>query len=312
MLCLRFYALLLALYPRAFRERYGLELWQTARDLAEEYAAQEGIARAGFWLTIYSDTLIAALAERGHIMRHSTWAAWSAFGMTLLAVIVSVGVSLDLYLFEDDTALVLFSHNFLSNDLVAQLLRYSYDTAYIAALAAGVVGVVAVASTFVPQRIAFWMTIGLAAIVAVGGFGGLIARYPLNGVETVGGFAALIALCLITRWLVARAIGARWSAQVSAGVSACAGALVALIVETVALVTHTFMLHFVTTLSVSVLYGPHDTLITQGTIANGSAAEIINQTIGTSIQAVVVGVCVTLLVLALRQRRSAPSAPSAA
>jgi hypothetical protein len=173
-------------------------------------------------------------------MRNSTrnmWGAWLALGMTLMAVVVSVGASLDLYLLEDNNPLTGAAYSALS------LLRYSYTAAYIAALVAGVAGVAVVAYALAPARAALWLVLGLAVFVALGGFGGLLVRHPLTGLALIGAFAVLCALCLSIGWRVARALMSQTSEQAAAIIGACAGAGIALLVDAAALITHTLALN---------------------------------------------------------------------
>jgi hypothetical protein len=237
---LRLYTLLLVFYPHTFRARRAVELWQTVRDLAEETDPQNIFAAARFWLAIYADTLAGALAERWHVMRNSTrnvWEAWLALSMTLLAVVVSVGASLDLYLLEDNNPLTTAAYS------ASPLLRFSYTAAYVAALVAGVAGVAAVAFAIIPARAALWSVLGLAALVALGGFGGLLVRRPLTGLTFIGAFAALCALGLFIGWRVARTLMRRTSERAAILVGACAGAVVALLADAAALITHTLALN---------------------------------------------------------------------
>jgi hypothetical protein len=237
---LQLYTMLLAFYPRAFRARRALELWQTVRDLAEETNSRNIFAAARFWLAVYADTLAGVLAERWHVVRDSTrnvWETWLALGMTLLAVVASVGASLDLYLLEDSNPLTAAAYSALP------LLRFSYTAAYIAALVAGVAGVAVVAYAVIPARAALWSVLGLAAFVALGGFGGLVVRHTLTGLALIGAFAALCALCLFIGWRVARALMRRTRERAAILIGACAGAVVALLVNAAALITHTLTLN---------------------------------------------------------------------
>src|SRR6185437_4761783 len=80
----RCYALLLRLYPRPFRERFGEGMAQTFGDLCREHA-DAGRGLFGFALWIYCETLIGVLMENTLRM--------AQLGKTLLRVaLVSLGL----------------------------------------------------------------------------------------------------------------------------------------------------------------------------------------------------------------------------
>jgi hypothetical protein len=280
---LRLYALLLALYPSAFRERHAAEMWQTCRDLAEETGAQGIVAGARFWLAIYADTLAGALHERWDLMRGTVW-VWLVMGATLLAVVVSFAASLNLYLLEDGNSLTAAAYG------ASPLLRFSYDGAYIAGLVAGVAGVAVVVSALAPARTALWVAIGLAALVTLGAFGGLVVRRPPVGLALIGVFATLAALCLLVGWAVRRALASRASGRMATLVSACVGAGVALLAEAAALITHTLALNPVS-----------HALYMQARIGDTPYNAAL---IGMVAQALLVGLCALLLAATLWSNRS--------
>lgn len=288
---LRLYRATLALYPRAFRERHGLELWQTGRDMAEAARAAGRRVGVSFWLALYADALAGALVERVKAMRGATWTAWLAFGATLLAVAVSVAASLNLYLLEDGNPLTASAYG------SSALLRYSYDGAYLAALVAGVAGVALLAYALAPARVATAGALGLAALVALGGFGGLLARHPLNGLALIGAFAGLSLLCLLVGWGVARALTARRGARAASLIGACAGAGLALLADAAALIVHTFALN-----------PASHALYMQGRIG---ATPLNALLIGMAAQALMVALCGLTLALAWRSRSSGRGAPPA-
>jgi hypothetical protein len=275
---LRLYHWLLALYPRGVRKRHGDELWQTGRDMVEA-ARAGGAVGARFWLALYADTLVAALDERWRAMRGSAWTAWLAAGATLLAVAVSIAASLNLYLLEDGNPLTDAAFS------ASALLRFSYDGAYIAALVAGLAGAAVVACALLPARVATLGALGLAALIALSGFGGLLARHPLNGLALIGAFTGLALLCLLAGWGVARTLARRAGARRASLIGACAGAGVALLADAAALVAHTLALNPVS-----------HALYMQGQIG----ATPYNATLlGMLAQALMVALCAALLALAL-------------
>lgn len=282
---LRLFRLALLLYPRAFRDQHGAEMWQTCRDLAEEARAGGILAGARWWLAIYTDTLAGALLERTRGMRSVSWGVWIAAGATLLAVVVSVVASANLYLLEDNNALTSAAYG------ASPLLRFSYDGAYLAALAAAVAGAALVAYATVPARVATGGALALAALVALGGFGGLLARHPLSGLALIGAFAGVVALCLLAGWGVSRRLAGRMSARAAALVGACAGGGVALALDAAALITHTLTLNPIS-----------HALYMQGQV---NATHFNALLIGMGAQALTVALCGLLLGVALWSSRTA-------
>ena len=61
---MRFYRLLIRLYPAAFRDRFGQDLEDLFRDTHRAAAARGAAARVVFWVRIVRDALITAVAER--------------------------------------------------------------------------------------------------------------------------------------------------------------------------------------------------------------------------------------------------------
>jgi hypothetical protein len=284
---LRLYRLALLLYPRAFRERHGEELWQTCRDLTQEAHASGWLASARFWLAIYADTLAAALGERTRAMRTVSWVARLAAGATLLAVAVSVVASANLYALEDNNPLTVAAYG------ASPLLRLSYDGAYLAALAAGVMGVTIGLHALLPARIALTTALGLAALVALGGFGGLLIRYPLSGLALIGGFGGLVALGLLTGRAVTQRLAGRMSARASALVGACAGAGIALALDAAALIAHTLALNPIS-----------HALYMQGQISGSHYNALL---LGMTAQTLTAALCALLLAVALWPGRGAHS-----
>ena len=288
---LRLYRLALLFYPRAFRERHGMELWQTGRDLAEATRASGLVEGARFWLAMYADILASALVERIMTMRASAWTIWLAMGATLLAVAVSVGASLNLYLLEDGNPLTATAY------AASPLLRVSYDGAYLAALVAGVAGAAIVVYAAAPARVATGIALTLAALVALGGFGGLLARYPLSGLALIGAFTGLAALCLLAGWGAARRLARHLGARAPL-VGACVGASVALALDAATLIAHTLALNPVS-----------HALYMQGQIGATHYNALL---IGMAAQALTVALCGLLLAVALWSGRGARGSEIAA
>lgn len=58
------YELLLRLYPREFRDRFGLQLLDLFRDKHRAASARGRLALVPFWLRIVADAIVSALSER--------------------------------------------------------------------------------------------------------------------------------------------------------------------------------------------------------------------------------------------------------
>jgi hypothetical protein len=159
---------------------------------------------------------------------------------TALAVLVAVAVSLNLYLLEDGNPLTAPAY------AASPLLRFSYDAAYLSALAAGVgLSAVLVAAIFrLSGGTLTAVTAGIALVVALGGFGGLLVRQPLAflGLFLAYGLALVLGYLLGQRILAGR-MRARLGAETATILGACLGVVVALVVNLVALVVHTVALN---------------------------------------------------------------------
>lgn len=91
---------------------------------------------------------------------------------TVIAFVVSLLASLNIYLFEDANPLTRGAYG------ASPLLRFSYDGVYLSALAAAI-AVCAVAVYTVARADAPVLRglVAVTALVALGGFGGLLARH---------------------------------------------------------------------------------------------------------------------------------------
>lgn len=155
-----------------------------------------------------------------------------------VAFVVTLLASLNLYLLEDHSPLTVAAYR------SAPLLRVSYDATYVSALVAGVMVVALVVRLFAPTGWAALAAIGaLAVVVALGGFGGLLVRAPLSFLALFVGYCALTLLCLFVSERTAMRLRDVSSDRTSAVVGSCAGIVVALLVNVVALAPHTVFLN---------------------------------------------------------------------
>jgi hypothetical protein len=157
---------------------------------------------------------------------------------TSLAAVVAVLASLNLYLLEDNNALTPAIYS------ASPLLRVSYAAAYLSALVS-MVGVVAIVAYALlrARGMGTISVIVVAALVALAGFGGLLARQPLSFFTLLLSYGALAAICLLVGRAVANRALPRLSTPSSEVAGACAGTAVALLVNLVAIATHTIALN---------------------------------------------------------------------
>ena len=112
------------------------------------------------------------LADRSPL--HFPPRLWGALAATLIAFVVALVASINLYLLEDGNPLTSAAYS------ASPLLRFSYDGVYLSALVAGV-AVCGILGYALAQRDAP-VLIGLGVVgvlVVIGGFGGLLIRQPL-------------------------------------------------------------------------------------------------------------------------------------
>ena len=184
-LSVRLYRLLLYAYPAGFRQSYAERMVRVFADQCRAAVQDRGLlALIPLWLSTSCDTAFTAGIERwqafkekvGTMSTHRDTQSfplrlWAALAATLLAFLVALVASLNLYLLEDSSP---FSQAAYS---ASSLLRYSYDAVYLSALAAGVAICAIVGYSLVQSRILVAGALAAVAIVvALGGFGGLLAR----------------------------------------------------------------------------------------------------------------------------------------
>ncbi len=163
---------------------------------------------------------------------------WIALTATILAFIVSLVASLNLYLIEDPSPLTQIAYE------ASPLLRFSYDGIYLSALAAGVT-VCAIVGYALVQRGAFVLPglIVVALLVAFGGFGGLLVHHAIIFLVDCIVFLALALLgLLVGRGVATRTM--RWLGQRPAGMlGACVSVCCVLLINVMALILHTLLLN---------------------------------------------------------------------
>jgi hypothetical protein len=163
---------------------------------------------------------------------------WIALIATILAFAVSLVASLNLYLLEDASQLTQAAYS------ASPLLRFSYDSIYLSALAAGVVVCAIVVYALVQSELlASIGLVGIALLVVFGGFGGLLVRHPI----TFLAFCAAFFLLLMISFLGGRTVATRarrfLGQRPAAVLGACASAGGVLFINVTALVLHTLLLN---------------------------------------------------------------------
>jgi hypothetical protein len=246
------YGLFLRAYPETFRREYGPRMTRVFLDSCRDTLQRHGMAALiFFWLHMLSDLFLNAYLEHWSVLqgrarsmttlntrRPVPLRLWIALIATILAFIVSLAASLNLYLIEDSSPLTPIAYG------TSPLLRFSYDGIYLSALVAGVT-ICAIIGYALVQRAAFVLPglIVVALLVAFGGFGGLLVRHAVLFLVY---FVVFLVMALLS-WLVGRGVARRTTRRLGqqlAGIlGACVGACSVLLINVVALILHTLLLN---------------------------------------------------------------------
>lgn len=206
---------------------------------------------------------------------------------TVLAGVVAVLASFSLYLLEDGNPLTTPAY------AASTLLRYSYDAAYVSALVVGALLVSMFLTLFrLSLRAVVGVTLILALLVALAGFGGLLLRQPLAFGVLLAVYACLFALSLLVGYGVVAprlaAADAASNAIIPTIIGACVAVFVALLVNVTAVVTHTLALNPVS-----------HALFMQGQIGDTHLSALL---IGMGLEALTLFFCLSALPFAFRRR----------
>lgn len=156
---------------------------------------------------------------------------------TVIAFVVSLLASLNIYLFEDANPLTRGAYG------ASPLLRFSYDGVYLSALAGIAVCAVAVYTVARADAPVLRGLVAVTALVALGGFGGLLARHRATFLALTLTFAGLVLVGVLVGRAVAVRAQPRLGQQPAAVLGACASTGVALLVNLVVLAPHTLALN---------------------------------------------------------------------
>ncbi len=296
------YRVALLVYPRAFRRAYGHALTQAFRARSRDAYRQGGV---GALLRVCGaelcDLAMTAVKEHGDearavFNRKNTLDAldtrtltdrprlWGVRAATMIAFVVALLASLNLYLLEDANPLTPVAYG------SSPLLRLSYDGVYLSALAAGV-AVCAVAGYTVARAGAPVLRglVVVALLVALGGFGGLLARHPATFLTLALAFAGLVLVSALVGWAVVTRARPRLGRRPATILGACASTGVALLVNLVVLAPHTLALNPVS-----------HPLYMQGQIAGTRLNSLL---LGLGLELLAIVVCVSSIAMALRASR---------
>jgi len=200
---------------------------------------------------------------------------------TVIAFVVSLLASLNIYLFEDANPLTRGAYG------ASPLLRFSYDGVYLSALAGIADCAVAVYTVARADAPVLRGLVAVTALVALGGFGGLLARHRATFLALTLTFAGLVLVGVLVGRAVAVRAQPRLGQQPAAVLGACASTGVALLVNLVVLAPHTLALNPVS-----------HPLYMQGQIAGTRLNSLL---LGMLLELLTIVVCASSIGLALRR-----------
>lgn len=248
------YAAFLHAYPAPFRRLYGSRMERVFRDSCRDALRKRGLpGLILLWLRTVADLVATACLERWHILQEAPsmdldaraqklpLRLWVALFATIVAFVVSLVASLNLYLLEDSSNLTNAAYS------ESPLLRFTYDGVYLSVLAAGVAVCAVVGYTIIRRELLVGVGLGVVALlVALGGFGGLLFRHAGTFLAF---FIVFVALTVLS-FLVGRAVASRAANSArplgrrpAAVLGACVSVGTVLLVNVAALVLHTIALN---------------------------------------------------------------------
>lgn len=196
--CRAWYSMLLRLYPRPFRERFGEGMEQTFRDLCREHGDSRR-RLSGFVAWVFCETLAGIVQERAmtlsHIRRTALRVALGALAALMAPLVASRVV--EGWNWPPGAFVVVYALFFVTGMVFALVARrmdiWSYKAGVGVALAAGFAlgwsNMVHVAGTDNPANLWYY------SVLVMGAAGALLARLRASGMaRTLFGMAALLAL----------------------------------------------------------------------------------------------------------------------
>ena len=196
------YALLLRLYPRPFRERFGEGMAQTFHDLCQE---RKGVRRGlfGFALWIFCETLVGIIRE--NIMRMNQLGktmlrvALGALAVLMVPLVASqfvegwnwpVGAFVRVYVLFFGTGM---AYAVIARKMGAWSYKVGVGVALVAGFALGWSNMVHVADSGNPANLMYYSVLGVGAV------GACLARLKAGGLAlTLFAMAATLALIAVT------------------------------------------------------------------------------------------------------------------
>jgi hypothetical protein len=195
------YAMLLRLYPRPFRERFGEGMAQTFHDLCREHRdTRRGLFRFALW--IFSETLVGVVRENitrmNQLGRTMLRVALVALGLLMVPLVASQVVDgwnwgPGAFVF----AYVMFFGTGLAYALIARKVggwayKAAVGVALVAGFALGWANMVHVADSENPANLVYF------GVLAVGGVGAWLARLEARGLaRTLFAMSATLALIAV-------------------------------------------------------------------------------------------------------------------
>jgi hypothetical protein len=199
--CRAWYSMLLRLYPRPFRERFGDGMAQTFHDLCREHRdAKRGLHGLALW--IFFETSVAIVRENtirmsqlGKTMLRVALGALAVLMVPLVASRVVEGWNWDargfvfVYVLFFGTGMV---YAVIARKMGAWSYKAGLGMALVAGFALGWSNMVHVADSGNPANLAYY------SVLAVGGVGALLARLEARGLAlTLFAMAATLALIAV-------------------------------------------------------------------------------------------------------------------
>ncbi|HEY0752399.1 MAG TPA: hypothetical protein VGD98_00350 [Ktedonobacteraceae bacterium] len=246
------YTRLLRIYPPSFQQAYASRMVRVFRDSCRDAVRQRSsVGLLWLWLQMLSDLLTNACLERWLVFKEGRNSMatntstrlfplrlWWALSATLLAFMVSLIASFNLYQLEDSSSLTTTAYS------ASPLLRFSYDAIYLSALTAGIAVCALVGYALINrERLVLAGSGGIALLVLLGGFGGLLVRQPVTFLALAVAFCLLLLLSFLGGRAVAVRAGRRLSTRAAAVLGACVSAGILLLINGASLVLHTLLLN---------------------------------------------------------------------
>lgn len=197
----RWYGMLLRLYPRPFRERFGTEMAQTFNDLCREHRdAGRGLFRFALW--IFCETLMGIVRENftrmNSLGKTLLRVALGALGLLMVPLVASrvvqgwnwpAGAFVRVYILFFGTGL---AFALVARRMSARAYKVGVGLALVTGFALGWSNMVQVADSGHPENLMYY------SVLVVGAVGACLARLEARGLaRTLFAMAATLALIAV-------------------------------------------------------------------------------------------------------------------